>query len=186
MRVLSNRFRFTTIGIVSGNPKFDAQTAVLIDKIQKQSSEPVNFIGVIGDEFASKLQTRYGSTSVLDHHENVITRNYDEDANESIFNPFRASTHYRNFKLLKSLKANGFFEELVRKNAPAVIGVGNFSLARRLHDIAAQVAPLLFRTLMKPELTDHLDWLLTWTSCTGDPTVKMRWISSITICPDCP
>lgn len=103
MKIFSNKFRITTIGIVSGHPRFDAETARIIEVLREQSKEPLEFVGVIGDEFADKLNKRFGSTNGLQHHENVIIRNYDEHANESIFNPFRASTHFRNRRLLKSL-----------------------------------------------------------------------------------
>ena len=76
MKIISNKFRIATIGIVSGHPRFDAQTARIIELLREQSKEPLEIVGVIGDEFADRLNQRFGSTSGLQHHENVITRNY--------------------------------------------------------------------------------------------------------------
>lgn len=40
MRIVVNRFNFaTTIGIVSGHPRFDAQTARIIDVLKEQSKD---------------------------------------------------------------------------------------------------------------------------------------------------
>lgn len=42
MKVALNRFNFaTTLGIISGHPRFDNQTAAIIDRIQSRSKEPV-------------------------------------------------------------------------------------------------------------------------------------------------
>lgn len=40
MKLICSRFNFaTTVGIISGHPKFDKTTARIIDKIQAQSKD---------------------------------------------------------------------------------------------------------------------------------------------------
>jgi hypothetical protein len=56
MKVICTRFKFaTTVGIISGHPRYDNQTAQIIDAIKSQSKEPIEFVGVIGDEYSGKL-----------------------------------------------------------------------------------------------------------------------------------
>lgn len=76
LKLIGSRFSFATIGIVSGNTKFDQQTARIIDVLKQRSNEPLEFIGVIGDKYADKLSHRFASTSVVAHDEIEITRNY--------------------------------------------------------------------------------------------------------------
>lgn len=78
MKIISNRFSFATIAIISGHPRFDKYTARIIDVLKEQSKEPLDFVGVIGDEYSKKLTQTYASSSVLDHDEIVINRNYRE------------------------------------------------------------------------------------------------------------
>jgi hypothetical protein len=67
MRVVCTRFGFTTtVGIISGNPKHDRRTAAIIDAVKSQSKEPIEFIGVIGDQYAKKLTKQYASSSIGD------------------------------------------------------------------------------------------------------------------------
>jgi hypothetical protein len=67
MKLINNRFTFATIGIISGHPRFDKQTARIIDVLKEQSKEPLEFVGVIGDEYANKLTYAYESSKVLAH-----------------------------------------------------------------------------------------------------------------------
>jgi len=76
MKIISNRFSFATIGIVSGHPRFDKQTARIIDVLKQQSKEPLDFVGVIGDQYSDKVTYAYESSKVLAHEEIVINRNY--------------------------------------------------------------------------------------------------------------
>jgi hypothetical protein len=56
MKVICTRFKFaTTVGIISGHPRYDNQTAQIIDAIKSQSKEPIEFVGVIGDQYSGKL-----------------------------------------------------------------------------------------------------------------------------------
>ncbi len=78
MRIVANRFNFaTTIGIISGHPRFDKQAARIIDVLKEQSKDKLQFIGVIGNEYAGKLDKSFGTTSALNHEEIVVTRNYN-------------------------------------------------------------------------------------------------------------
>lgn len=67
MKIISNRFSFATIGIISGHPRFDKYTARIIDVLKEQSKEPLEFVGVIGDAYSNKLSQTYASSSVLAH-----------------------------------------------------------------------------------------------------------------------
>lgn len=69
MKIIRSRFGFATIGIISGHPRFDKTAARVIDCLAAQSKEPVDFIGVIGNQYANKLSTSYASSSILDHEE---------------------------------------------------------------------------------------------------------------------
>lgn len=48
-------------------------------------------------------------------------------------NPYRAITHWKNYRFMKNLKAGDFLTSLHAKNAPAVITVGNYSLMLRFY-----------------------------------------------------
>jgi lipid A disaccharide synthetase len=57
MKLICTRFNFaTTVGIISGHPRYDNQTARIIDAIRSQSKEPIEFVGVIGDQYKDKLK----------------------------------------------------------------------------------------------------------------------------------
>ena len=74
----------------------------------------------------------YSSSSILDHEEVEITRNYREELQDSGLTPYRAITHYKNHQLLTKLEKDKFYDDLYIKKVRAVINVGNFSLMRRL------------------------------------------------------
>ena len=69
MKILTTRFGFATIGIISGHPRFDKTAARIIDTLSAQSREPLNFVGVIGNQYEKKLSHVYSSSSILDHEE---------------------------------------------------------------------------------------------------------------------
>lgn len=77
MKIINNRFCFaTTIGIFSGHPRFDKQTAQIIDALKAQSKDKLEFVGIIGDQYSNKLTHTIASSSALNHEEVSITRNY--------------------------------------------------------------------------------------------------------------
>jgi hypothetical protein len=132
MRVIANRCRFTTIGIVSGHPRYDKYTARIIDTLKQQSTEPLNFIGAIGNEYSDRLSERFASSAILAHEEIVYTRNYCEESLDYILNVPRAHTVIRNFLMRRVLRYNGFHDRLYESKAKAVIIVGNFFLMRKI------------------------------------------------------
>ena len=68
MKVICTRFGFsTTVGIISGHPRHDRRTAAIIDAVKAQSKEPVDFVGVIGDQYAKKLTKQYASSSITNN-----------------------------------------------------------------------------------------------------------------------
>jgi hypothetical protein len=67
MRVIANRCRFATIGIVSGHPRYDRYTARIIETLKQQSTEPLDFIGVIGKEYNDKLIETFAPSCILSH-----------------------------------------------------------------------------------------------------------------------
>ena len=105
---------------------------MLIDTLQAQSKEPLEFVGVIGKEYSNKLRQTYGYSSITDHDEIVITRNYKEYVSDSFLCLFRTLTHYKNAQLLNTLSNSGFYKDLQKKNSPALITVGGYSLISRV------------------------------------------------------
>lgn len=104
MNIFRTRFGITTIAVISGHPRFDRTASNIINAISAQSKSSVEFVGVIGDNYASQLSHRYSSTALLDHEEVEITRNYREEVQDSGLNPYRALTHYKNHQLLTKLQ----------------------------------------------------------------------------------
>ena len=78
MNIFRTRFGITTIAIISGHPRFDRTANNIMDAISAQSKSSVEFVGVIGDQYSNKMSNRYASTSMLDHEEVEINRNYRE------------------------------------------------------------------------------------------------------------
>lgn len=133
MKIIRSRFDFATIALISGHPRFDRTAARIMDAIQEQSSERIDFVGVIGDNYSKNMHKRFASSSLLDHEEVVITRHYLQAIQDSWLNPYRAITHYKNSQLLKELDRSRFYDYLHQKNVGAVISVGNFSLMNRVY-----------------------------------------------------
>lgn len=46
--------------------------------------------------------------------------------------PYRIYTHFRNYRLMKELEEQKFFEEVFEKRIDGIATVGNFSLALRI------------------------------------------------------
>jgi hypothetical protein len=130
MRVITNRFRFATIGIISGHPRYDKYTVRIMDILKQQSTEPLNFIGSIGKENSDKLTEIFASSSILAHEEVTYTRNYYLQSQNNILNLPRSQTVIRNFIMRRLLRYNGFFDRLYENQCKAVIIVGNYCLMR--------------------------------------------------------
>lgn len=130
-----NKFNFATnIAIISGNSKNDKTAVRLIEFMKANSKADLRFVGVLNDSNAHLLSECYAPSSILDHEEIVINRNYNENIQESYLNPYRALTHYKNHQLMKILKEKNFYGELISNKTSAVITVGNFSLMSRLYE----------------------------------------------------
>jgi hypothetical protein len=130
MRVIANRCRFSTIGIISGHPRYDKYTARIIDTLKQQSTEPLNFIGSIGKEYSHKLTESFASSSILAHEEVTYTRNFYVHSQDNLLNLPRSNTVIRNFIMRRMLRYNGFFDRLYEHQTNAVIIVGNFCLMK--------------------------------------------------------
>lgn len=130
-----NKFNFATnIAVISGNSKNDKTAARLIQFLKANSKTDLRFVGVLSENNAHLLDECYASSSILDHEEIVINRNYNESIQESFLNPYRALTHYKNHQLIKILKGKNFYGDLISNKTSAVITVGNFSLMSRLYE----------------------------------------------------
>ena len=46
--------------------------------------------------------------------------------------PYRIYTHFRNYRLMKELEEQKFFEEVFKKRIDGIATVGNFRLALRI------------------------------------------------------
>ena len=69
MNIFRSRYGITTIAVISGHPRHDRTASNIIKAISSQSKSSVDFVGVIGDQYASQLSHRYSSTNLLDHEE---------------------------------------------------------------------------------------------------------------------
>ena len=78
MNIFRSKFGITTIAVISGHPRFDRTASNIMNAIAAQSKSSVEFVGVIGDQYSNQMSQLYASTSMLDHEEVEITRNYRE------------------------------------------------------------------------------------------------------------
>ena len=75
----SLRSHFSTIAIFSGGARFDKMTAHIINTLNTCSSQPITYVGSIGNQYQNLLETNYASNKILDHEEIVVNRNYNEE-----------------------------------------------------------------------------------------------------------
>jgi len=70
-------YRFSTIALISGAPKYDNQLASVAKTLKKVSKENVDFVGVAGSEYHSLFEKVYAPSSLLDNYEFEVTRAYN-------------------------------------------------------------------------------------------------------------
>lgn len=108
------RFNFSkTIALISGAPKYDLEVSKIASTFKEVSNNEVSIVGVIGDEHSQSFSDIYASSGLLDNYEFEVTRaynSYHEDIQDCRVMPYRIYTHYRNYKLMKELEEQKFFD----------------------------------------------------------------------------
>ena len=66
---LINRFRFSTIAIISGAPKQDPYVSSITTTLQSLSKDKVNFVGVADASFRATFKKVYATSDLLDNQE---------------------------------------------------------------------------------------------------------------------
>lgn len=123
----------TTVALFSGSPQHDALTHKIALGLKRTLKDPVEFIGVAGQESKDLFSKLYASSSDLQSNQLEIHRTYIEVYQDAPITVYRSMVHYRNRQVLNKVFKGGFLEDLLKKRVSAVINVGNFSFTKRLN-----------------------------------------------------
>jgi|JI9StandDraft_1071089.scaffolds.fasta_scaffold308711_1 hypothetical protein len=179
------RYGFSTVALISGAPRYDQYTASIANTLKKVSNGSTSLVGVIGAAENQSYGKVYASSSLLDNYEFEVTRAYNtyhESFQDAPIMPYRMYTHFCNYKLMKELEKQDFFDDVFANRISAVITVGNFSLSRRIGLKLNQVLSSLCSTLKPTASFDLTPPSSTGREVKGLLLTKSSWTSNTTTC----
>jgi len=109
-------------------------------EIKKNSTKPINFIGIGGPEMkAAGLERSYADINVFPNKPMVPYKNHLRMHIIQKFHPVMAHLHYKNNKVVQAIQQNGFFNEISGNNKPNLfITFGNEFFMRDLYKVVHQ------------------------------------------------